>query len=62
MLEKEFYQCRVGLFDSEEFEVRKIFWGRIMGRDVNLNTWSIELVTFDPDFRIYMDELLDEIS
>ena len=60
--ENEFYQYQIGLYAAEEFEARKIWWGRIMRRPVNLQTWRVEQETFYPDFRIYMNELLDEIS
>ena len=60
--ENEFYQYQIGLYAAEEFEARKIWWGRIMRRPVNLQTWRFEEETFYPDFRIYMNELLDEIS
>ena len=60
--ENEFCQYQIGLYAAEEFEARKIWWGRIMGRPVNLQTWRVEQETFYPDFRIYMNELLDEIS
>ena len=60
--ENEFYQYQIGLYAAEEFEARKIWWGRIMSRPVNLQTWRVEQETFYPDFRIYMNELLDEIS
>ena len=62
MWENEFYQYQIGLYAAEEFEARKIWWGRIMRRPVNLQTWRVEQETFYPDFRIYMNELLDEIS
>ena len=60
--ENEFYQYQIGLYAAEEFEARKIWWGKIMRRPVNLQTWRVEQETFYPDFRIYMNELLDEIS
>ena len=60
--ENEFYQYQIGLYAAEEFEARKIWWGKIMRRPVNLQTWRFEEETFYPDFRIYMNELLDEIS
>ena len=60
--ENEFYQYQIGLYAAEEFEARKIWWGKIMRRPVNLQTWIVEQETFYPDFRIYMNELLDEIS
>ena len=60
--ENEFYQYQIGLYASEEFKARKIWWGRIMRRPVNLQTWRVEQETFYPDFRIYMNELLDEIA
>ena len=58
MWENEFYQYQIGLYAAEEFEARKIWWGRIMRRPVNLQTWRVEQETFYPDFRIYMNELL----
>ena len=60
--ENEFYQSQIGLYAAEEFEARRIWWGRIMRRPVNSQTWRVEQETFYPDFRIYMNELLDEIS
>ena len=60
--ENEFYQYQIGLYAAEEFEARKIWWGRIMRRPVNLQTWRVEQETFYPDFRIYMNEIIDEIS
>ena len=60
--ENEFYQYQIGLYAAEEFDARKIWWGKIMRRPVNLQTWRVEQETFYPDFRIYMNELLDEIS
>ena len=60
--ENEFYQYQIGLYAAEEFDARKIWWGKIMRRPVNLQTWRFEEETFYPDFRIYMNELLDEIS
>ena len=60
--ENEFYQYRMGLYAAEEFEARKIWWGKIIGIPVNSQTWRLEEETFYPDFRIYMNELLDEIS
>ena len=60
--ENEFYQYQKGLYAAEEFEARRIWWERIMRRPVNLQTWRVEQETFYPDFRIYMNELLDEIS
>ena len=60
--ENEFYQYQIGLYAAEEFEARKIWWGKIMRIPVNLQTWRVEQETFYPDFRIYMTELLGEIS
>ncbi|MBL6747097.1 MAG: hypothetical protein ISP88_14435 [Pseudomonadales bacterium] len=60
--ENEFYQYQIGLYAAEEFEARKIWWRKIIGIPANLQTWRSEEETFYPDFRIYMNELLDEIS
>ena len=59
--ENEFYQFQIGLYASEEFEARKIWWRKIIGIPVNLQTWRSEQETFYPDFRIYINELLGEI-
>ena len=42
MWENEFYQSQLGLFDSDEFKARKIWWRKIIGIPVNLQTWKIE--------------------
>ena len=60
--ENEFYQYQMGLYAAEEFEARKIWWRKIIEIPVNLQTWRFEEETFYPDFRIFMNELLDEIS
>ena len=62
MWENEFYQYQIGLFDAEEFDARRIAWGRVMSSDINVERWKVAEETFDPDFRIYLNEIIDEIS
>tara|TARA_B100001063_G_C16724056_1_gene535251 strand:+ start:627 stop:1088 length:462 start_codon:yes stop_codon:yes gene_type:complete len=62
MWENEFYQYQIGLFDSEEFEARRIAWGRVMSSDINVERWKVAEETFNPDFRINLNEIIDEIS
>ena len=40
--ENEFYQYQIGLYAAEEFKARKIWWRKIIGIPVNLQTWKIE--------------------
>ena len=62
MWENEFFQHEIGLFGSEEFEARVNWWRFVMGFDYALEQWQGSQEQFAPDFRIYMTELLGEIS
>ena len=62
MWENEFFQHEIGLFGSEEFEARVNWWRFVMGFDYALKQWQGSQGQFAPDFRIYMTELLGEIS
>ena len=62
MWENEFFQHEIGLFGSEEFEARVNWWRFVMGFDYPLEQWQGSQEQFAPDFRIYMTELLGEIS
>ena len=62
MWENEFYQHEIGPFGSEEFEARVNCWRFVMGFDYALEQWQGSQEQFAPDFRIYMTELLGEIS
>jgi hypothetical protein len=62
MWENEFYQYQMGLFDAEEFDARRIAWGRVMSFDASVERWKIAEETFDPDFRVYLNAIIDEVS
>ncbi len=62
MWENEFYQYQMGLFDAEEFDARRIAWGRVMSFDASVERWKIAEETLDPDFRVYLNAIIDEIS
>ena len=62
MWENEFYQHELGLFESDEFEARTNFWKGVLGSDYNLEHWIRSQGSFDPDFRVYLNEIIDEIS
>ncbi|MFL2839638.1 MAG: hypothetical protein ACJZ83_12415 [Pseudohongiellaceae bacterium] len=62
MWENEFYQYQIGLFDSDEFEARTNTHRDQLTIKSNVAVWERYKHWFAPDFRIYMNELLDEIS
>ena len=62
MWENEFYQYQIGLFDSDEFEARTNTWKQEMSIAANLGIWRSSENMYAPDFRIYLNELIDEIS
>ena len=62
MWENEFYQYQIGLFDSDEFEARTNLWRVNINHPKKLASWRISENNYAPDFRIYLNELIDEIS
>ena len=62
MWENEFYQYQIGLFDSDEFEARTNTWKQEMSVPANLGIWRSSENMYAPDFRIYLNELIDKIS
>ena len=62
MWENEFFQHEIGLFDSEEFEARVNWWRFVMGFDYALERWEGSQETFAPDFGVYLNKIIDEIS
>ena len=62
MWENEFYQYQKGLFDSDEFKARTNLWRRAIGFEANLQAWRQAEDSYAPDFRIYLNEIIDEIS
>ena len=62
MWENEFYQYQIGLFDSDEFEARTNTWKRqISYANVN-GIWTRVQDSFAPDFQIYLNGIVDDIS
>ena len=62
MWENEFYQYQIGLFDSDEFEARTNLWRVNINHPQKLASWRISENNYAPDFRIYLNELIDEVS
>ena len=62
MWENEFYQYQIGLFDSDEFEARTNLWRVNINHPKKLASWRISENNYAPDFRIYLNELIDEVS
>ena len=62
MWENEFYQYQIGLFDSAEFEARTNAWRGQMSWAANIVIWRRTENAFAEDFRVYLNELIDEIS
>ncbi len=60
--ENEFYQYQIGLFESDEFEARTIAWRGQMSMDANIVIWRRTENPFAEDFRVYLNEIIDEIS
>tara|TARA_B100000989_G_C19442064_1_gene427801 strand:- start:21 stop:482 length:462 start_codon:yes stop_codon:yes gene_type:complete len=60
--ENEFYQHQLGLFGSDEFEARTNAWKAAMTSEYNLEHWRRAEEQYDPDFRNYLNEIIDEIS
>ena len=60
--ENEFYQYQLGLFGADEFTARTYAWRSQMGVDANEAVWEIVKDSFAPDFRVYLNEIIDEIS
>ena len=62
MWENEFYQSQLGLVDSDEFEARTNAWRRQMSVAVKLGIWRRLEDAFAPDFRFYLNEIIDKVS
>ena len=62
MWENEFYQYQIGLFDSDEFEARTNTWKQEMSVTANLGIWRSSENMYAPDFRIYLNELIDGMT
>ena len=60
--ENEFYQYQIGLFESDEFEARTKAWRGQMSMDANIVIWRRTENAFAEDFRVYLNEIIDEIS
>ena len=60
--ENEFYQYQKGLFESDEFEARTIAWRGQMSMDANVVIWRRTENAFAEDFRVYLNEIINEIS
>ena len=62
MWENEWYQYTQGLFEPEEFEARSAIWRREMGTGRYQRFWNSFRDTYSPDFRILIDELVNELN
>ena len=62
MWENEFYQYQIGLFDSDEFEARTNTHRDQLTIKSNVAVWERYKHWFAPDFQIYLNEIVDEIS
>ena len=62
MWENEFYQYQIGLFESNEFEARTVLWRGQISINANAAVWELYQDSFAPDFQIYLNEIIDEIS
>ena len=62
MWKNEFYQFQIGLFDSDEFEARTDLWRNQISIASTLETWRTQESGFSPDFRNYLNKMIDEIS
>ena len=60
--ENEFYQYQIGLFKSDEFEARKAAWREQMSMDANIDIWRRTENACAENFRVYLNEIIDEIS
>ena len=60
--ENEFYQYQIGLFESDEFEARTIAWRGQMSMDANIVIWRRTENAFAEDFRVYLNEIIDDVS
>ena len=57
------YQYRMGLYDESEFSTHKEAWRIYMNRDeAPVRFWCERRLTFSPEFRSDMDELLSKFS
>ena len=57
------YQYRMGLYDDSEFSTHKEAWRIVMNRDEPAaQIWCDRRLTFSPEFRTDMDELLSNFS
>lgn len=62
MWENEWYQYNQGLFEPEEFEARSTIWRREMGTGRYQRFWNSFKDTYSPDFRILIDDLVNELN
>ena len=62
MWENEFYRFKIGLFESDEFEARTVLWRGQISINANVAVWELYQDSFAPDFQIYLNEIIDEIS
>ena len=62
MWENEFYQYQIGLFDSDEFEARTNTWRRQIISANLTGIWGRAQDSFAPDFRMYLNAIINEIS
>ena len=62
MWENEFYQYQIGLFESDEFQARTVLWRGQISVNANVAVWELYQDSFAPDFKIYLNGMIDEIS
>ena len=58
----EFYRYQIGLFYPDEFEARISTWRRQITPEKLAETWGRTQDSFAPNFRFYMNGIIDEIS
>jgi len=62
MWENNYYQFRSGLFDESEFEAELAVWRDVMSSDAIFQRhWQERKMTYSPNFRIYMDNLIGQV-
>lgn len=60
MWENEFYQYQIGLFRTDEFEARANAMRSQIVQPAKLGVWKRLEDSFAPDFRVYLNEIIEE--